>query len=228
MADKILVIEDDSGFREGLCLYLTSIGYNVVSAPDAFKGMELFISEDPDLILLDVMLPGKKGTDLCREIRLSSNVPIIMVTAMVDEEINSLKIGADDFITKPIDDHEFLNAHIESTLRRARWTREESNQEILTVGPLTIDIVGHEVRRNGEKLSLTPLEFNLLCTLAADPKKVFSREDLLEKVWGYRYKSDTRLVNVHIQRLRSKIEDDPEDPKLVVTERGVGYKAGAF
>jgi two-component system response regulator MtrA len=147
-----------------------------------------------------------------------------MLTALTEkeDELKGLYAGADDYITKPYDTDKIL-ARIKA---RFRTVSAPEGVTELRIGPLEIDVAGHEVRRDGERISLTPLEFSLLQTLAEMPKQVFSREMLLEKVWGYQYKADTRLVNVHVQRLRSKIEDDPEDPKIVVTERGVGYKAG--
>jgi two-component system response regulator MtrA len=146
-----------------------------------------------------------------------------MLTAKsdTDDEVHALNAGADDYLPKPID-QERLIARINASLRRI--TPETS--EVVRIGPLELDVIGHEVRRGSERLSLTPLEFNLLLTLALKPKQVFTREMLLEQVWGYHYKADTRLVNVHVQRLRSKIEDDPDNPKIVTTVRGIGYKAG--
>jgi two-component system response regulator MtrA len=169
------------------------------------------------------MLPGKDGIEVCREIRGVSGTPIIMLTAKTesDDVVRGLEAGADDYVVKPFDPG-VLTARIRARLRPLGGNSEDS----VTIGPLTLDVVGHEVRRGTEKLSLTPLEFNLLLTLANKPKQVFTREMLLETVWGYHYKADTRLVNVHVQRLRSKIEDDPDNPKIVTTVRGIGYKAG--
>jgi two-component system response regulator MtrA len=170
------------------------------------------------------MIPNLNGIEVCAKIRETSGVPIIMLTALTDQEdvIRGLEAGADDYVKKPFEPAEFL-ARVKARLRPIP-TLEGAAE--LSIGPLTIDVAGHEVRRDGQRISLTPLEFSLLQTLAEKPKQVFSREMLLEKVWGYQYKADTRLVNVHVQRLRSKIEDDPENPTIVVTERGVGYKAG--
>jgi two-component system response regulator MtrA len=172
------------------------------------------------------MLPNKTGIEVCREIRAVSGVPIIMLTAKTEDEhvVEGLEAGADDYILKPMPSFKVLQARIEARLRPMR----QSEVSEIVLGPLVIDVLGHEVRRDGVRVSLTPLEFNLLQTLAEAPKQVFKREDLLKKVWGYHYDADTRLVNVHVQRLRSKIEDDPDNPKIVVTERGVGYKAGQF
>ena len=226
MAHKILVVEDELDMNRQLCEFLANAGYETNGAHDGGKAIDLFHSYAPDLILLDVQLPVLMGTAVCRKIREVSGVPIIMLTAQteLDQVIAGLEAGADDYIKKPFDPSELL-ARIKARLRPIQFATDAGE---LKIGPLVIDVAGHEVRRDGERISLTPLEFSLLQTLAEKPKQVFSREMLLEKVWGYQYKADTRLVNVHVQRLRSKIEDDPEHPKIVVTERGVGYKAGQF
>ena len=223
MSNKILVIDDDNALREMVGIVLESEGFEV-SYHDAGSGaLDKFKSSQPDLVLLDVMLPGKDGIEVCREIRGISGTPIIMLTAKTesDDVVRGLEAGADDYVVKPFDPG-VLTARIRARLRPLGGNSEDT----VTIGPLTLDVVGHEVRRGTEKLSLTPLEFNLLLTLANKPKQVFTREMLLETVWGYHYKADTRLVNVHVQRLRSKIEDDPDNPKIVTTVRGIGYKAG--
>jgi two-component system response regulator MtrA len=223
MSNKILVIDDDNALREMVGIVLESEGFEV-SYHDAGSGaLDKFKSSQPDLVLLDVMLPGKDGIEVCREIRAVSGTPIIMLTAKTesDDVVRGLEAGADDYVVKPFDPG-VLTARIRARLRPLGGNSEDT----VTIGPLTLDVVGHEVRRGSEKLSLTPLEFNLLLTLANKPKQVFTREMLLETVWGYHYKADTRLVNVHVQRLRSKIEDDPDNPKIVTTVRGIGYKAG--
>lgn len=222
---KILVVEDDHFMNESLCIFLGNAGYDTLGVFDGTSALREFESYKPDLIMLDVMIPEPNGIAVCEKIRETSGVPIFMLTALTDkeDELKGLYAGADDYITKPYDTDKIL-ARIKARFRTV--SAPEGITE-LRIGPLVIDVAGHEVRRDGERISLTPLEFSLLQTLAEMPKQVFSREMLLEKVWGYQYKADTRLVNVHVQRLRSKIEDDPEDPKIVVTERGVGYKAGA-
>lgn len=223
MAHKILVVDDDNALREMVGIVLEAEGFEI-SYHDAGSGaLEAFKSAEPDLVLLDVMLPGKDGIEVCKEIRANSGTPIIMLTAKTESEdvVRGLEAGADDYVVKPFDPVVLL-ARIRARLRPLASTDSDTVQ----IGPLTLDIVGHEVRRGGEKLLLTPLEFNLLLTLAVKPKQVFTREMLLETVWGYHYKADTRLVNVHVQRLRSKIEDDPDNPKIVTTVRGIGYKAG--
>jgi two-component system response regulator MtrA len=223
MPHKILVVDDDNALREMVGIVLESDGFEV-SFHDAGTGaLEAFNSQVPDLVLLDVMLPGKDGIEVCSEIRAVSGTPIIMLTAKTESEdvVRGLEAGADDYVVKPFDPTVLL-ARIRARLRPL----SSSSQDTVQIGPLTLDVVGHEVRRGNEKLLLTPLEFNLLHTLAVKPKQVFTREMLLETVWGYHYKADTRLVNVHVQRLRSKIEDDPDNPKIVTTVRGIGYKAG--
>ncbi|MGH3839782.1 MAG: MtrAB system response regulator MtrA, partial [Pseudonocardiaceae bacterium] len=177
----------------------------------------------PDLVLLDLMLPGMNGIDVCKAIRAESGVPIVMLTAKTDtvDVVLGLESGADDYVVKPFKPKELV-ARLRTRLRRT----EDDPAEQLTIGDLTIDVPGHQVSRNGTPISLTPLEFDLLAALARKPRQVFTREVLLEQVWGYRHAADTRLVNVHVQRLRSKIEQDPEHPEVVLTVRGVGYKAG--
>jgi two-component system response regulator MtrA len=198
-----------------------------VSYHDAGSGaFERFVEVNPDLVLLDVMLPGKDGIQVCSEIRAKAGTPIIMLTAKTESEdvVRGLEAGADDYVVKPFDPT-VLIARIKARLRPLTQSVEASG-DLVALGPLILDITGHEVRRGDERISLTPLEFSLLLTLAQKPKQVFTREMLLELVWGYHYKADTRLVNVHVQRLRSKIEDDPDNPKIVTTVRGIGYKAG--
>ncbi|MEY4276721.1 MAG: hypothetical protein RIS26_1184 [Actinomycetota bacterium] len=226
MVHKVLVVEDELALNQELCFALESAGYDAVGVTDGNNALLAFKDFNPDLVLLDLMIPGKNGIEVCEEIRSTSGVPIIMLTARTEDEhvVEGLQAGADDYIFKPMPSFKVLQARIEARLRPMR----EPEATELILGPLVIDVMGHEVRRDGVRVPLTPLEFNLLQTLAEAPKQVFKREDLLKKVWGYHYDADTRLVNVHVQRLRSKIEDDPDNPKIVVTERGVGYKAGQF
>ena len=223
---KVLVVEDELPLNQQLTDLLENAGYQTMGVTDGGIAFLAFQDFEPDLVLLDVMLPNKTGIEVCREIRAVSGVPIIMLTAKTEDEhvVEGLEAGADDYILKPMPSFKVLQARIEARLRPMR----QSEVSEIILGPLVIDVLGHEVRRDGVRVALTPLEFNLLQTLAEAPKQVFKREDLLKKVWGYHYDADTRLVNVHVQRLRSKIEDDPDNPKIVVTERGVGYKAGQF
>jgi two-component system response regulator MtrA len=174
-------------------------------------------------VLLDLMLPGKDGIDVCKEIRAESGVPIVMLTAKGDtvDVVVGLESGADDYVVKPFKPKELV-ARIRARIRR----NDAPGADTLTIGPLSIDVAGHSVTREGAPVNLTPLEFDLLVCLARKPWQVFTREVLLEQVWGYRHAADTRLVNVHVQRLRSKVEADPENPEIVLTVRGVGYKAG--
>ena len=223
MTHKILVVDDDDALREMVGLVLSSNGYQPVFASDGISAVEVFKQSSPDLVLLDIMLPGQSGIDVCNQIRAVSGVPIIMLTAKGDTEdvVVGLEAGADDYVVKPHNGAELV-ARV-----RARLRPLTDDAAVVAIGPLSLDPKSFEVRRGDELVSLTPLEFKLLHTLASKPQQVFSREMLLEQVWGYQYKADTRLVNVHVQRLRSKVEDDPENPKIVMTVRGHGYRAGS-
>jgi two-component system response regulator MtrA len=222
----VLVVDDDAALAEMLSIVLRSEGYDPIWCAYGDKALAIFRESRPDLVLLDLMLPGRDGVDVCRDIRQDSGVPIIMLTAKTDtiDVVEGLEAGADDYVSKPFKAKELL-ARIKTRLRRVP-TSEETVTESLQIGDLTISVDGHSVKRNGTPIQLTPLEFDLLLALARRPWQVFSREVLLEQVWGYRHAADTRLVNVHVQRLRSKIERDPEHPEIVVTVRGIGYKAG--
>ncbi|MCG7298471.1 MULTISPECIES: MtrAB system response regulator MtrA [Brevibacterium] len=223
MNARILVVDDDTALAEMIGIVLKSEGFEPHFCATGDGALEAFRSVRPDLILLDLMLPGKDGLEVCREIREESGVPIVMLTAKSDtvDVVKGLESGADDYVPKPFKPKELV-ARVRARLRMS----EPSAPEILKVGDVSIDVAGHTVEKAGKPVSLTPLEFELLVALARKPWQVFSRETLLEEVWGYRHAADTRLVNVHVQRLRSKIEKDPEKPDIVVTVRGVGYKAG--
>jgi two-component system response regulator MtrA len=223
MKGRVLIVDDDTALAEMLGIVLRGEGFDPVVCPDGDRAMGMFRESRPDLVLLDLMLPGKDGIDVCREIRAESGVPIVMLTAKTDtiDVVVGLESGADDYVVKPFKPKELV-ARIRARLRRT----DEPSPESLQIGDLDIDVAGHAIRRNGTPISLTPLEFDLLVALARKPWQVFTREVLLEQIWGYRHAADTRLVNVHVQRLRSKIERDPEHPEIVVTVRGVGYKAG--
>jgi len=190
---------------------------------DGDGALDAFHDSSPDLVLLDLMLPGKDGLEVCRAIRAESGVPIIMLTAKGDtvDVVRGLESGADDYVVKPFNPKELV-ARIRTRLRPPT----EPTNDVLTVGDLRLDVAAHEVRRGDAVIALTPLEFELLLALASKPQQVFTREMLLEQVWGYHYKADTRLVNVHVQRLRAKVEHDPDAPRIVTTVRGVGYRAG--
>ena len=227
---KILVVEDDSEMNESIVEILEAAGFEAEGILDGSIAMAKFTAMHPDLVLLDVQLPGLNGLEIAGKSRQNHGTPIIMLTARTDTEdiVKGLEAGADDYVPKPFDSA-VLIARINARLRDTK----PAGAEIITLGPITIDVPGHEVRKDGIRLQLTPLEFNLLQTLAASPGEVFSREELLVKVWGYqfkpddKFKPDTRLVNVHVQRLRSKIEEDADSPHFVLTERGIGYKAGS-
>jgi two-component system response regulator MtrA len=223
VSNKILVVDDDDALREMVGLVLNAAGYHTVFAADGLNAVEVFKSEEPDLVLLDIMLPGQSGIEVCKQIRSLSGTPIVMLTAKGETEdvVHGLEAGADDYVVKPHNGAELL-ARIKARLRPVA-----EDGGIVSVGELTMDPRSYEVKRAGVRISLTPLEFKLLHTLAVKPQQVFSREMLLEQVWGYQYKADTRLVNVHVQRLRSKVEEDPENPKIVSTVRGHGYRAGS-
>ena len=220
---RILVVDDDAPLAEMLSIVLRQEGFDSQLVGRGDEALPAFREYRPDLVLLDLMLPGLDGIEVCKQIRHESGVPIVMLTAKGDtvDVVVGLESGADDYVVKPFKPKELV-ARI-----RARVRRFDSHQtETFDIGDLHIDVAAHEVTRSGVPLSLTPLEFDLLLCLARRPHQVFSREVLLEQVWGYRHAADTRLVNVHVQRLRSKVEHDPENPQIVVTVRGVGYKAG--
>jgi two-component system, OmpR family, response regulator MtrA len=223
MKGRVLVVDDDAALAEMLGIVLRGEGFEPTFVADGDRAMEVFREFHPDLVLLDLMLPGMDGIDVCRQIRAESGVPIVMLTAKSDtvDVVLGLESGADDYIVKPFQS-KVLIARVRARLRRT----DDPAPETLAIGDVSIDVAGHSVQRAGEQLNLTPLEFDLLVALARKPRQVFTREVLLEQVWGYRHAADTRLVNVHVQRLRAKIEKDPERPEIVVTVRGVGYKAG--
>jgi two-component system, OmpR family, response regulator MtrA len=220
---RVLVVDDDASLAEMLMIVLRQEGFESRICPRGDLALDAFHDFRPDLVLLDVMLPGKDGIDVCKEIRAESGVPIVMLTAKGDtvDVVVGLETGADDYVVKPFKPKELV-ARIRARVRRF----DATDHEALTIGDLAIDVAGHAVTRDAHQINLTPLEFDLLVCLARKPWQVFTREVLLEQVWGYRHAADTRLVNVHVQRLRSKVEHDPENPEIVVTVRGVGYKAG--
>lgn len=220
---SVLVVDDDASLAEMLSIVLRQEGFDSRIVGRGDVALDAFRDYKPDLVLLDLMLPGKDGIDVCKEIRAESGVPIVMLTAKGDtiDVVVGLESGADDYIVKPFKPKELV-ARVRARMRRNDVTPDEG----LTIGDVTIDVAGHSVTRGEEPINLTPLEFDLLVCLARKPWQVFTREVLLEQVWGYRHSADTRLVNVHVQRLRSKVEHDPENPEVVVTVRGVGYKAG--
>lgn len=224
--NSLLFVEDDDQIRLALRLALEDEGYEVREAPDGRSGLAAFHAKEPDLVLLDLRLPDMSGFDVCRALRAMSIVPIIMVTAQTDtnDMVAGLEAGADDYVTKPVVPKE-LAARVRAHLRRVQLQNE-------TVGLGSSETFGDvELRREqgvvlkaGRELSLTKTEFHLLCEFADHPNMVLSRDQLLERVWGYDYLGDSRLVDAHVRRLRVKIEDQPEDPRLIVTVRGIGYR----
>jgi two-component system, OmpR family, response regulator MtrA len=223
MKSRVLVVDDDPALAEMLTIVLRGEGFDTAVVGDGTRALPAVRDLRPDIVLLDLMLPGMNGIDVCRAIRTESGVPIVMLTAKSDtvDIVLGLESGADDYVVKPFKPKELV-ARIRARVRRL----EAEPAEQLAIGDVSIDVPAHQVLRDGEQIALTPLEFDLLVALARKPRQVFTREVLLEQVWGYRHAADTRLVNVHVQRLRSKVERDPEHPEVVLTVRGVGYKAG--
>ena len=223
METQVLTVEDDDSIRTVVKLALQDEGWGVLEAGNGEDALELFRAEGADVVLIDIMLPGMNGFEVCRSIRRTTDVPIIMVTARSDthDVVAGLEAGADDYLTKPFEPKE-LSARIRALLRRSRSQGDEIAQMVF--GELEVSPDEGVVLLRGEQVHLTKTEFKLLVELAQGPGKVFSRETLLEKVWGYDYFGDGRLVDVHVRRLRTKIEPDPADPRYVVTVRGLGYK----
>ena len=231
MMDKILVVEDDQTLQETLAYNLNKQGYEVLTTADGKSAIEIAHQSEPDLIVLDIMLPVMDGFEVCRILRQEINVPILMLTAKDDEidRVIGLEMGADDYITKPFSMREFL-ARVKAQLRRVRLIREEMHndnsltQESIDFGNLTLDLNRREVLLNAKPLSLKPKEFDLLLFLARHRGQVLSREFLLERVWGWEFIGGSRTVDVHIRWLREKIEEFPSEPKRIITVRGTGYR----
>jgi two-component system response regulator MtrA len=220
----VLVVDDDQDLAEMLGIVLNGAGIDVDLVSRGDEALEAFRNNPPDLVLLDVMLPGLDGIEVCKQIRAESMVPIVMLSAKGDthDVVRGLEAGADDYMVKPFRHQSELVARIRTRLRATNT----DVAGLLNISNLTIDFNAHEVTKNEKVIALTRLEFDLLASLAREPGRVFSRDVLLTEVWGYRQITDTRLVNVHVQRLRAKIEDDPEHPQVIITVRGIGYKAG--
>lgn len=222
---RILVVEDEGSYREPLAYSLTRDGYDVVAVEDGIAALDAF-TDDFDVILLDLMLPGLSGTEVCREIRKTSNVPVIMLTAK-DSEIDKvvgLEIGADDYVTKPYSYRELL-ARISAVLRRSEHSSEHVNhEEVLEVGRVRLSVDRHEVEVDGQLIDIPLREFELLEFLMRNSDRVLTRGQLLDRIWGEDYVGDTKTLDVHIKRIRGRIEEDPAAPRMIRTVRGLGYK----
>jgi two-component system OmpR family response regulator len=230
-ASKVLVVEDDRTLLDVLKYNLSKEGHDVIAASDGVEALDVARDKKPDLIVLDVMLPKLDGFEVCRILRREMTVPILMLTAKASEtdKVVGLELGADDYMTKPFSMREFL-ARIRAMLRRAEMTKvaassvQETASSIIRVSGLEIDFARHKVSQSGTTIDLSPKEFDLLAFLVKNREQVFSRDQLLEKVWGYDYAGDTRTVDVHVRWLRQKIEADPANPIHLLTVRGIGYK----
>ncbi len=225
MNGKILVVDDEKAIVDILKFNLKREGFDVVTAYDGEAGLEAFHYENPDLMLLDIMMPKMDGLALCKKVRETSSVPIIMLTARAEEvdKVLGLEFGADDYITKPFGVRELV-ARVKANLRRQAMDKPvEDNSQVLKFGSFVIDINKYEVTKDGKVIELTIREYELLKFLASQKHQIFSREQLLEQVWGYEYYGDVRTVDVTVRRLREKVEDVPSKPKLILTKRGIGY-----
>lgn len=222
---SVLVVEDEQSLREPLVYILQREGFDVLEAVDGPSALIQWQTNSPDLILLDLMLPGMSGVDVCREIRTRSNVPIIMVTAKDSEvdKVVGLEIGADDYVVKPYSTRELL-ARIKAVLRRGAAPDSNESRSVLEAGPVRLDTERHAVTVNGQPVTLPLKEFELLEYLMDNTNRVLTRGQIIDRVWGSNYYGDTKTLDVHVKRIRSKIEPDPANPKFIMTIRGLGYK----
>ena len=224
MARTILVVDDEATLRETVVDALEAEGFKVSAAADGREALARFRAERPDLVLLDLMLPEMSGIEVCRIIRAESGVPIVMLTAKDSEldKVVGLELGADDYVTKPFSLRE-LSARIRAIFRRAEQAPEHTPPASVTIGDVQVDLAGHRLLRDGDVLPVKPKAFELLAFLLRNPGQVFTRDQLLERVWGYDYAGETRTVDVHIHWLRGQLEPDPANPRFIHTVRGVGY-----
>ncbi len=225
MGKKILIVEDESTIADIIAFNLTREGFETQTACDGGEGLRMALEGEPDLILLDVMLPVKDGFEVCKQVRAQSDVPIIMLTAREEEadKVTGLELGADDYVTKPFSMRELI-ARVRANMRRTAPAQPAAAGDLRALtGALSISQDKSEIYKNGKPLDLSVREFDILTFLATTPDKVFSREELMEKVWGYEYYGDLRAVDVAIRRLREKLEDNPAQPQYIVTKRGMGY-----
>jgi two-component system OmpR family response regulator len=228
---KVLLVDDDRNLLDVLKYNLVNDGFIVVAAKDGVEALDMARKEKPDIILLDIMLPGIDGFEVCRILRKEMAVPILMLTAKTEEidKVVGLELGADDYMTKPFSVRELV-ARLRAMLRRSQWQKqqtaidEETITPLLKSGSLEVDAIGHRVSRNGSLIQLSPKEFDLLSFLMSHRGQVFNRERLVEKVWSFDYEGTARTVDVHISSLRRKIEENPEKPTVLLTVRGFGYK----
>ena len=231
---RILLVEDEENYRVPLAFSLRRDGFDVVQAADGVEAVEAFEAAGPsgggsiDLVLLDLMLPRLSGIEVCRRIRRASTVPVIMLTARDSEAdtVVGLRIGADDYVTKPYSYRELL-ARVNAVLRRSRGEEQEPAEPVLEVGRVRMDVERHEVTVDGEAVAMPPREFELLELFMRHPGRVLARGEIIDRVWGADYVGDTKTLDVHVKRIRAKIEVEPGEPKLLITVRGVGYKLAA-
>ena len=220
MTVRLLLVEDDPRVRQSLSLALEDEGYDVLGVESGEQALAVLRETTPDVVLLDLTLPGMDGIEVCRRVRETGDIPVIMVTARAEsaDVVAGLQAGADDYVTKPLVAAE-LAARVQALLRRV-----QPQSCALTLGSIELVPEQGVARRDGQELHLTKTEFRLLCELASEPGRLVTREQLLERVWGYAYFGDTRLLDVHVRRLRTKVEDDPSTPRLILTVRGLGYR----